>query len=97
LQVYYNHPKEVCHLKYVGFLQYYNSSAELPTFYANKHDSEKKIEDPVHFFKIYMDFSGCVAIQYVYVPVRKVKRCMHLEMLYQTSDEMYYLCLILLS
>ncbi len=35
LQVYYNQPKELCHLKYVKFLQHNNTSAELPTFYAN--------------------------------------------------------------
>jgi hypothetical protein len=97
LQVYYNCPKELCHLKYVKFLQHYNTSTELPTFYANKDDSENNFEDPVHFFKICMDFSNPVAIQYVYMHVRQVKRCICLKMLYQTSSEIYYLHLIFLN
>ncbi len=37
------------------------------------------------------------AIQYIYVPVRQVKRCICIEMVYQTSGEIYYLALILLK
>jgi hypothetical protein len=62
LQIYYNRPKEVCHVKYVKFLQHYNTSTELPTFYANKHNSENNFEDPAHFFKIYMEYSNRGAI-----------------------------------
>jgi hypothetical protein len=36
-------------------------------------------------------------IQYVYVPVREVKRCIRIEMLYVTSSDIYYLRLILLN
>jgi hypothetical protein len=36
-------------------------------------------------------------IQYVYVPVRQVKRCVRIEMLYVTSGDIYYLRLILLN
>jgi hypothetical protein len=81
LQVYYNCPKEVCHLKYVEFLQHYNTSTELSMFYAYKHNSENNFKDPVQFFKMYMDFPDRVGIQYMYVPVRQVKRCICLEML----------------
>jgi hypothetical protein len=97
LGIYYNCPKELSDLNYIKFLQHYNTSTELPTFFANKHNSENNFEDPVHFFKIYIDFSNRVAIQYVYVPVRQVKRYVHLEMLHQTSGEIYYLHLFLLN
>jgi hypothetical protein len=36
-------------------------------------------------------------IQYIYVPLRQVKRCIRIEMVYQTSGEIYYLRLILLK
>ncbi len=41
-----------------------------------------------------MDAAG---IQYVYIPVRQVKRYIHIEMLYVTSGDMFYLRLILLN
>jgi hypothetical protein len=37
------------------------------------------------------------AIQYVHCPVRQVKRCICIEMLYVTSGDMFYLRLILLN
>ena len=46
------------------------------------------------FFKLHMDAAG---IQYVYIPVRQVKRCIRIEMLYVTSGDMFYLRLILLN
>ena len=36
-------------------------------------------------------------IKYVYVPLRQVKICVCIEMLYVTSGDIYYLCLILLN
>ena len=41
-----------------------------------------------------MDAAG---IQYVYNPVRQVKRCICIEMLYVTSGDIFYLHLILLN
>jgi hypothetical protein len=41
-----------------------------------------------------MDAAG---IQYVYCPVRQVKRCIRIEMLYVTSGDIFYLRLILLN
>jgi hypothetical protein len=41
-----------------------------------------------------MDAAG---IQYVYCPVSQVKRCICIEMLYVTSGDIFYLCLILLN
>jgi hypothetical protein len=36
-------------------------------------------------------------IHYVYRPVRQVKRCVHIEMLYVTGGDIFYLRLILLK
>jgi len=41
-----------------------------------------------------MDAAG---IQYVYIPVRQVKRCIHIKMLYVTSGDIFCLRLILLN
>jgi hypothetical protein len=49
---------------------------------------------PDPHFKVHMDAAG---IQYVYCPVRQVKRCIHIEMLYVTSGDIFYLRLILLN
>ncbi len=49
-----------------------------------------------HYFKIYFDFADEAAIQYIYVPLTQVKRCTRLEVLYITSGDIYYLCLIYL-
>jgi hypothetical protein len=48
-----------------------------------------------HYFKVYMDPDQSIC--YVYRLVRQVKRCICIKMLYATSGDIFYLCLILLN
>jgi len=75
-------------------LEKYNTSSKKPKYYEDNPDAENNVDLDWHFFKVHMDAAG---IQYVYIPVRQVKRCIHIEMLYVTSGDIFYLRLILLN
>ena len=72
----------------------YNTSSKKPKYYEDNPDTENNLTLDRHFFKVHMDAAG---IQYVYCPVRQVKRCICIEMLYVTSGDIFYLRLILLN
>jgi len=78
--------------KYTEFLEKYNTSSKKPKYYEDNPEHNVTLDR--HFFKVHMDAAG---IQYVYCPVRQVKRCIHIEMLYVSSGDIFYLCLILLN
>ncbi len=69
--------------------------SELPKYYANNPNAENDVGLDWHYFKVRMDPDQ--KIQYVYVPVRQLKQCVCIEMLYVTSSDIYYLRLILLN
>ncbi len=69
----------------------------LPQFYSNNPEIENDVSLDQQYFKIFIYFAEEAAIQYIYVPVRQVKRCIRIEMVYQTIGEIYYLHLILLK
>jgi hypothetical protein len=94
LQIYYNRPPVLDALKYTEFLEKYNTSSKKPKYYEDNPNAENNVDLDRHFFKLHMDAAG---IQYVYIPVRQVKRCIRIEMLYVTSGDMFYLRLILLN
>ena len=94
LQIYYNRPAALDALKYTEFLEKYNTSSKKPKYYEDNPDTENNVTLDRHFFKVHMNAAG---IQYVYCPVRQVKRCIHIEMLYVTSGDIVYLRLILLN
>jgi len=75
-------------------LEKYNTSSKKPKYYEDNLDAENNVTLERHFFKVHMDTAG---IQYVYCPVRQVKRCIRIEMLYVTSKDIFYLHLILLN
>jgi hypothetical protein len=93
LQIYYNRPAALDALKYTDFLEKYNTSSKLPKYYEDNPNTEHDVRNDRHFFKLHID--PIQAIQYVYRPVRKVKRCICIEMLYVTSGDIFYLNLIL--
>jgi hypothetical protein len=97
LQIYYSRPASLKDLKYTEFLAKYNTSKMLPQFYSNNPERENDVLLDRHYFKIYIYFVEEATIQYIYVPVRQVKRCIRIEMVYQTIGEIYYLRLILLK
>jgi hypothetical protein len=97
LQIYYSQQESLKDLKYTEFSAKYNTSKTPPQFYPNKPETENDVLLDWHYFKIYIYFAEEAAIQYIYVPVRQVKRCIHIKMVYQTSGEIYYLRLILLK
>jgi hypothetical protein len=53
------------------------------------------VQNDRHYFKVYNKDNDDV-YAYIYIPLNKVKRCVHLEMLYRTSGDIYYLHLLLL-
>jgi hypothetical protein len=95
LQIYYNRPDVIDNLKYAEFFKKYNTSSELPKYYNKNPNAKNNVSLDRHYFKVHMDPDQ--KIQYVYVPVRQVKRCVRIEMLYVTSGDIYYLRLILLN
>ena len=95
LQIYYNQPDVIDVLTYAEFFKKYNASSELPKYYYNNRNAKNNVSLDRHYFKVRMDPDQ--KIQYVYVPVRKVKRCICIKMLYVTSGDIYYLRLILLN
>ncbi len=48
-----------------------------------------------HYFEVYNKDNDDV-YAYIYIPLNKMKRCVHLEMLYRTSSDIYCLHLLLL-
>ena len=94
LQIYYNRPAALDAMKYTEFLKKYNTSSKKPKYYEDNPDTENNVDLDRHFFKVHMEAAG---IQYVYIPVRQVERCIRIEMLYVTSGDMFYLRLILLN
>jgi hypothetical protein len=97
LQIYYSQPASLKDLKYIEFLAKYNTLKMLPQFYSNNPETENDVLLDRHDFKIYIYFAEEAMMQYIYVPVRQVKRCIHIELVYQTIGEIYYLRLILLT
>jgi hypothetical protein len=95
LQIYYNRPDELESLTYTEFFQKYNASSKLPKYYADNPHTLDDISTERHYFKVYMEPDQ--DIRYVYRPVRKVKRCVRIEMLYVTGGDIFYLRLILLK
>ncbi len=53
------------------------------------------MKDDRYFFKVYNNDNDDV-YAYIYIPLNKVKRCIHLEMLYRTIGDIYYPWLLLL-
>jgi uncharacterized protein YacL (UPF0231 family) len=95
LQIYYNRPNVLESLLYSEFFQQYNASSKLPKYYADNPGTLDNITIERHYFKVYMEPDQ--DIRYVYRPVRKVNRCVRIEMLYVTSGDIFYLRLILLK
>ena len=95
LQIYYNRPEVLHGLKYSEFLERYNTSSKLPKFYQDNRALKDNVSMDRHFFVIH--FEGMEEFRYAYRPVREVKRCIRIEMLYVTSGDIYYLRLILLN
>ncbi len=77
MQIYYNRPDVIDNLKYAEFFKKYNTLSELPKYYENNPNAENKVGLDQHYFKVYMDPDQ--KFQYVYVPVRQVKRCVHIK------------------
>jgi len=94
LQIYYNRPAALDALKCTEFLEKYTTSSKKPKYYEDIPDTDNNVTLNRHFFKVHIDAAG---IQYVYCPVRQVKRCICIEMLYVTSGYIFYLRLILLN
>jgi hypothetical protein len=95
LQIYYIRPAALDALKYTDFLEKYNTASKLPKYYKNKPNTENDVRNDRHYFKLHDD--PIQAIGYVYWPVRQVKRCIHIDMLYVTSGDLFYMQLILLN
>ena len=87
LQVYYNHPGELESLRYTEFLQQYNTLSQLPKYYEDNPNTLDNVSIEHHYFKVYMEPDQ--SIRYVYCPVRQVKRCIHIEMLYITGGDIF--------
>ncbi len=94
-QIYYNRPEVLHGLTYTEFLVRYNTSSKLPIFYQDNRALKDNFSMDRHFFVIH--FEGMEEFRYAYRPVREVKRCIRIEMLYVTSGDIYYLRLILLN
>jgi hypothetical protein len=95
LQIYYNILAALDALKYTDFLKKYNTASKLPKYYEDNPNTENDVRNDRHYFKLHID--PIQAIRYVYRPVRQVKRCICIEMLYVTSGDIFYLRLILLD
>jgi hypothetical protein len=96
LQVYYNQPTEIEKFKYVDFLKAYNISSTLTRFYQNNtNNCNNNVQNDRHYFEVYRNDNDDV-YAYMYISLNKVKICIHQEMLYRTSGDIYYLLLLLL-
>jgi hypothetical protein len=95
LQVNYNHPGELESLRYTEFFQQYNTSSQLLKYYEDNPNTLDNVSIERHYFKVYMEPDQ--SVHYVYRPVRQVKRCVCIEMLYMTGGDIFYLRLILLN
>jgi hypothetical protein len=95
LQIYYNRSADLDALKYIDFLKKYNTSSKLPKHYEDCPNTLNNIIVDQHYFKVYMDPDQSIC--YVYQPVRQVKRCICIKMLYINSGDIFYLHLILLN
>jgi hypothetical protein len=91
----YNRPAELDALKYTDFLEKYNTSLKLPKYYEECPNTLNNISINRHYFKVYMDPDQ--SIHYVYQPVRQVKICICIDMLYITSGDIFNLRLIPLN
>jgi hypothetical protein len=87
--VYYNRPAAISHLKYTEFLTKYNMAQDLPQFYQNMAGSRDNFMQEKHYFRVDIELASTVKSKYVYVPVNKITRCIQIEMLYQTSGDIY--------
>ncbi len=84
-------------LQVCWFLKTYNISSTLPRFYQNNTtNSRNNVQNDKHYFKVYINDNDDV-YAYIYIPINKVKRCVCLEMLYRTSNDIYicicYFCM----
>ena len=95
LQIYYNRPAALHDLKFTKFFCKYNTSTNLPKYYQDNPNTADDVQLDRHYFKVYIGQNQL--IHYVYCPVKPVKRCVRIEMLYITSGDIYYLRLILLN
>jgi hypothetical protein len=96
LQCYYNRPTKLENFKYVDFWKTCNISSTLPSFYQNNtNNCRNNVQNDRHYFEVYINDNDDVNA-YIYMPINKVKGCIHLEMLYRTSGDIYYLHLLLL-
>jgi hypothetical protein len=95
VQVYYNRPGELESLRYTEFLQQYNTSSQPPKYYEDNPNTLDNVSIERHYFKVYMEPDQSIC--YEYRPVRQVKRCVRIEMLYITGGDIFYLRLILLN
>ena len=95
LQIYYNQPVALHDLKFTEFFCKYNTSTNLPKYYQDNPNTADDVQLDRHYFKVYIRQNQL--IRYVYCPVKPVKRCVRIEMLYITSGDIYYLRLILLN
>ncbi len=87
LQVYYNRPGELESLRYTEFLQQYNTLSQLPKYYENNPNTLDTVSIEPHYLKMYMEPDQ--SIHYVWRPVRQVKRCVYIEMLYITGGDIF--------
>jgi hypothetical protein len=96
LQVYYNRLTKLENFNYVDFLKTYNISSTLLKFYQNNTNyCRNNVQNGRHYFEVYNKDNDDV-YAYIYTPLNKVKRYVRLKMLYRTSGDIYYLCLLLL-
>ena len=61
----------------------------------NANNCRNNVQNDRHYFEVYVNDNENV-FAYIYIPLKKVKRCICLEMLYRTSGDKYYLHLLLL-
>jgi hypothetical protein len=61
----------------------------------NNNDCRNNVQNERHYFEFYSNGNADV-YAFIYIPLNKAKRCVHLEMLYRTSSDTYYLRLLLL-
>jgi hypothetical protein len=87
LQIYYNLPAELDFLKYTDFLEEYNTLSKLPKRHEDCPNTLNNNSINQHYFKVYMDPDQSIC--YVYRPVRQVKRCICIKMLYVTSGDIF--------
>jgi hypothetical protein len=64
-------------------------------YYEDNSNSLDNVSIECHYFKVYMELDQSIC--YVYRPVRQMKRCVRIEMLYITGGDIFYLHLILLN